>query len=232
MATRASDIRLYPLKTWSTTLFYMGTVPAPLVAALELYWIPLGVGTRVVRASGLCYEAAVAWAQRRPREALYHSALVATDESGACVIEMTPSPDKWGRRDRGVVAEGPVGVRLAGRLRVLRYEIRRWRGGAITDITYAVSSPVRVTDDLHLVQAAIDLVPRVPTPVWGRDKLGTGEMWNSNSVVAWLLASVGLVDAAGSPPDGGRAPGWDAGVVVAQRHQRSYSLTIRENGDA
>ena len=82
MAARASDIRLYPTKTWSTTLFYMGTAPAPLVAALELYWIPLGVGTRVARASGLCYEAAVAWAQRRPREALYHDRARAREADG------------------------------------------------------------------------------------------------------------------------------------------------------
>ncbi len=213
----------------------MGTEPPTPVAALELYWIPLGVGTRVVTASGICYEAAVAWAHRRRREALYHSALVATDESGSYAIEMAPIRDKWGRRDRGVVADGPVGVRFAGRLRVFRYEIRRWRGGAIADITYAVASPVRVTDDLPLVLEVLDLAPRVPTPVWGRDELRTGEMWNSNSVVAWLLTSVGLIEAAGIPPHGGRAPGWGAGVVAAQRHlgsERSYSGTIRESGEA
>ncbi len=111
--------------------------------------------------------------------------------------------------------------------------IRRWRGGAIADITYAVASPVRVTDDLPLVRDVLDLVPRVPAPVWGRDELRTGEMWNSNSVVAWLLASVGLIEAAGDPPDGGRAPGWGAGVVVAQRHLASGHtfVTIRGSGD-
>ena len=41
-------------------------------------------------------------------------------------------------------------------------------------------------DDLAARQL-LDLAPDVPTPVWGRDELGAGEMWNSNSVTAWLL---------------------------------------------
>jgi hypothetical protein len=60
------------------------------------------------------------------------------------------------------------------------------------------------------------VVPQIPTPVWGRDELGTGEMWNSNSVIAWIVARSGLEAEAIYPPAGGRAPGWRAGVVVAQ----------------
>ena len=60
-------------------------------------------------------------------------------------------------------------------------------------------------------------LPQVPTPVWGRDELRTGEMWNSNSVVSWVLTSTGLADAAGVPPGGGRAPGWSAGIKVANQ---------------
>ncbi|MEX0673911.1 MAG: hypothetical protein WD067_04000, partial [Gaiellaceae bacterium] len=63
----------------------------------------------------------------------------------------------------------------------------------------------------------LELVPGVPTPVWGRDELRTGEMWNSNSVVSWLLARTGLPAEELEPPPGGRAPGWRAGVVVAHR---------------
>ena len=33
-------------------------------------------------------------------------------------------------------------------------------------------------------------------------------MWNSNSVIAWLLASSGLPMDEIGPPAGGRAPGW------------------------
>jgi hypothetical protein len=29
-------------------------------------------------------------------------------------------------------------------------------------------------------------------PVWGRDELGAGEMWNSNSLISWLIARSGL----------------------------------------
>ena len=41
-------------------------------------------------------------------------------------------------------------------------------------------------------------------------------MWNSNSVIAWLIARAGLDAHAIQPPFGGRAPGWNAGLVVAE----------------
>jgi hypothetical protein len=63
------------------------------------------------------------------------------------------------------------------------------------------------------------LVPSLPTPVWGRDELAAGEMWNSNSVISWLIASSGLSAESIQPPDRGRAPGWNAGLVVASRQQ-------------
>jgi hypothetical protein len=188
---------------------------------LDLYWIPLGAGADVVRLSGRAYEALSALVQRRPRRDLYHSALVAHTGEAKFVIEMTPIPDGRGRQDRGVVSEGPVGSRWVRRLRVFRYEIRRWREGVIPDISLAVVSPVRISDDADLVDQVLESVLLVPTPVWGRDELHAGEMWNSNSVVAWLLTRAGLLTAAGRPPLGGRAPGWDAGVVAAERLNRS-----------
>ena len=66
----------------------------------------------------------------------------------------------------------------------------------------------------------LELVPRVPTPVWGRDELGTGEMWNSNSVIAWVIARSGMDAESIQPPKRGRAPGWRAGLVVAHRQDR------------
>jgi hypothetical protein len=42
-------------------------------------------------------------------------------------------------------------------------------------------------------------------------------MWNSNSVIAWLLARSGLPTASIRPPAGGRAPGWQAGLAVATK---------------
>jgi hypothetical protein len=106
-------------------------------------------------------------------------------------------------------------VRASGKL--FRYEIRRWRGGSIPDVGRAIESPVRLTDDLVSARRLLDLLPSVPTPIWGRDELKAGEMWNSNSVVAWALASSGLDVTALRPPTRGRAPGWNAGLVVAAR---------------
>ena len=184
---------------------------------LDLYWIPLGAGQRVVRTSGKIYERLVAWSAGRPRRDLYHSALAAITAEGRVTIEMAPQPDDDGRRDRGVVAEGAVGSRWLRHLRVFRYEVRRWRDGEIPDLPFAVGSPVRVTNDPHGVRAVLELLALVPTPVWGRDELRLGEMWNSNSVVSWVLTNAGLLDAAGGLPPNGRAPGWDAGIAAARQ---------------
>jgi hypothetical protein len=181
-----------------------------------LYWIPLGAGAHVVRISGKIYEALKALLERRPRRDLYHSALEVSNGTDRSVIEITPVPDGDGHT-RGVVGEGPVGTKLAGRFRLFRYEIRRWRGGTIPDAGEVVDGPVRVTANPARAQLLLDLVPLVPTPVWGRDELKTGDMWNSNSVVSWLLDRAGVEIDAIRPPRGGRAPGWDAGLVVARR---------------
>jgi hypothetical protein len=184
--------------------------------AIDLYWIPLGAGAHVVRLSGKAYEAATALIGRRPRCALYHTALEVDLPDGRFVIESAPIRDNEGR-ERGVVAEGPVETKWAGRFRVFRYEIRRWGGGSIPDANEAVSSPVRVANDLARAQRVLDLVPSVPTPVWGRDELHTGDMWNSNSLISWLLVRSGVDTQDLQPPPGGRAPGWDAGLVIARR---------------
>ncbi|MGH2659990.1 MAG: hypothetical protein ACRDHS_10090 [Actinomycetota bacterium] len=170
----------------------------------------------MVRLSGKVYEAIKAFIGHRPRCALYHTALEVGVPDARFVIESAPILD-WRGRERGVVAEGPVGTSRAGRFRLFRYEIRRWRGGSIPDANEAVSSPVRVTNDLARAQRVLDLVPFVPTPVWGRDELHTGDMWNSNSLISWLLLRAGVDTGQILPPSGGRAPGWDAGLVAARR---------------
>jgi hypothetical protein len=95
--------------------------------------------------------------------------------------------------------------------------VRRWRGGAIPDVDEAVESPQQLTTDPDVARRVLELAPHVPTAVWGRDELGAGEMWNSNSTTAWLIARCGLPAESINPPAGGRAPGWRAGLVVARR---------------
>jgi hypothetical protein len=185
-------------------------------AAVDLYWLPLGAGGHFVRLNGLVYEACDAAIHRRSRYDLYHSALEVHAQSSRFVIEQTPVPDARGDQ-RGVVAEGAVGSRWAARLRIFRYEIRRWRDGAIPDISEAVESPRRVTEDRAVAQRLLDLAPSVPTLVWGRDELHAGEMWNSNSIIAWLIVSAGLDASEVRLPVQGRAPGWQAGIAVASR---------------
>jgi len=187
-----------------------------MAAAVDLYWLPLGAGGHFVRLNGRVYEAVAAWLKRRPRYDLYHAALQVELPEGTYVIEQTPVPDLSGET-RGVVAEGPVGARWAGRFRIFRYEIRVWRGGSIPDIAEAVDSPRRLTSQEDRARLVLDTVPQVPTPVWGRDELGTGEMWNSNAVIAWVLSHSGFDSAAIKPPEGGRAPGWLAGVEAERR---------------
>jgi hypothetical protein len=190
------------------------TVPRDAASGVDLYWIPLGAGHRSVRVNGIVYEAMRATIERRTRCDLYHSVLAINLPGGCYWIEMTPVPDHNGGQ-RGVVAEGPVGLRGLGRARLFRYEIRRWRDGVVPDLDYAVASPLRLTDDRNLTQRAFDLLPEVPTLVWGRDEQHTGDMWSCNSVISWTLASAGIDVAAVPLPPHARAPGWDAGLAIA-----------------
>lgn len=187
---------------------------------IDLYWLPLGAGdnTHCVRTNGRVYEAVSATYQRRQRCDLYHAALEIRADGDRFVVEMAPV---WSTDapDRGVVAEGPVGARWLGRSRLFRYEVRRWRGGVIPDIAEAVGGAQRLSSDPDRAARVLDLVPGFPTATWGRDELGAGDMWSSNSLVAWLLVRSGHDLAAVRPPDGGRAPGWAAGLLAAGEQQ-------------
>jgi hypothetical protein len=190
---------------------------SPSSGAIDLYWLPLGAGGHSVRLNGRIFEAIVARLEHRNRRALYHSALEVYVPEGRFVIEQAPA---WRDADeRGVVAEGAVGLRPAARFRLFRYEIRRWRDGVIPDIADAVESPQRLSEDVEHARRVLDLVPQVPTPVWGRDDLQAGEMWNSNSLTSWLIVRSGLDIGSIHPPRRGRAPGWHAGIVMARRQE-------------
>jgi len=179
-----------------------------------LYWLPLGAGGQSVRWKGRVYEGLAAWHEHRPARSLYHSALEVRIGGTPYIIEMAPV---WNESaaDRGIVREGPVGAHWLGRFRAFRYEVRCWRDGRIPDAAEAVESPRRLSDDAHQAMDLLDLLRSVPPLTWGRDELRTGDMWNSNSLVSWLLSGVGFDTTAIDPPRGGRAPGWLAGLALA-----------------
>lgn len=148
----------------------------PPPARIDLYWIPLGAGdrTHLVRPSGRAYERVQAWRTRRAPQPLFHSALLVHADGATYAIEMTPV---WGApaRDRGVVGTGAVGAAWLGRLPLFRYEVRRWRGGRIPDLSSAVGGPRRMSADPDRTRALLDSVPAFPDLVWGRDQLRAGE---------------------------------------------------------
>jgi hypothetical protein len=191
--------------------------PTAAGAGIELYWLPLGAGGWFVRLNGRVWEAVQARREHRRPLDLYHTALVVRVPEGRFVVEdCWPIPNADGP-SRGVLVEGPVFGRRLGRWRGFRYEVRCWPGGTIADAGQAVASPQLLSDDPVVARRLLELIGFLPAPVWGRDELGTGEMWNSNSVIAWLLARSGLPTEAIRPPAGGRAPGWQAGLTVANR---------------
>ncbi len=190
---------------------------APSNSGIDLYWIPLGAGGNgYVRLNGRVYEAIKARLERRRSFDLYHTALEVRVPDGRFTIENAwPSPDA-DTRSRGVVMEGPVFNRLLARFRLFRYEVRCWRDGVIPDAGDAVASPQQLSDDPLVAQRLLSVVASVPAVIWGRDELGTGEMWNSNSVIAWLITRIGLPAESIEPPPGGRAPGWKEGIAMAR----------------
>jgi hypothetical protein len=182
----------------------------------DLYWIPLGAGGHSVRFNGIVYEALSAAIEGRPRRDIYHCALTIRMPTGLYTVEMTPVPNSRGW-ERGVVVEGAVGVRWAGRFRVFRYEVRCWPDGVIPDLQHTIGGPVRLTDDAAVAEHIVALLPGVPALTWGRDESKVGEMWTCNSIISWVLTRAGVDTDTISLPTRGRAPGWDAGVAVARR---------------
>lgn len=183
------------------------------MSAVELYWIPLGAGGWFVRFNGRVYERILAALERRTPEQLFHAALIVRLGEASYAIELCPEA----RGDHGRVAGGPVGGKALGAARMFRYEARCWRGGEIPDLKYAIGAAQTISTEDAVARAVIDAAPLAPGLVWGRDEIGAGEMWNSNSFVAWLLTRAGIDVSALRPPPGGRAPGWSAGVVAAER---------------
>jgi hypothetical protein len=199
-------------------------------SSIDLYWLPLGAGGRSVRWNGRLLEAAMARREHRAVEDLYHSALDVRERGHRFVVEMAPV---WniGATDRGVVCEGPVGTRWMGRYRLFRYEVRCWGDGRIPDAADAVGSPQRVSGDQRQAALLLDIVASVPSLTWGRDELRTGDVWNSNSLTSWLLARTGHDMTAIRTPPRGRAPGWNAGLVLASREETALRRDLVATAD-
>lgn len=182
---------------------------------IYLFWLPLGAGgVGFVRWNGRLYEAFQSLREgRRPLD-LYHSALLIQLTEARFVVESAwPSPDA-DTAARGVAREGPVMSRRLARYRPFRYEVRCWRDGVIADADDAVKIAL-VDEDPARAKRILDLAKTVPALVWGRDQLQVGDMWNSNSVISYLLARSGVSIGSVIPPAGGRAPGWQAGIRAA-----------------
>jgi hypothetical protein len=146
------------------------------MSAIDLYWLPLGAGGHSVRLNGLAFEAIAARLHHRGRADLYHSALQVYVPEKQYVVDQGPA---WSEGSRcGVVGEGAGSAAGA-------------TGSSRTSQRPSRAHERRLTQEPELGQRLLDLAPQVPTPVWGRDELGTGEMWNSNSTISWLLARAG-----------------------------------------
>lgn len=181
--------------------------------------MPVGAGSRIVPITSGWWERWRAWREHRPPQALCHAALEVFSAAGRHVVEMGPA---WGggrgRSDpgqRGVVATGPVGWAPLGRLRLFRYEVRCWRAGVLPDRAFAVAPPRVVAISETHAMLLLDRVAAVPRHTWGKDPGLTGDMWNSNALISWLLETSGLESTPLGPPAGCRAPGWRAGAIAA-----------------
>ncbi|MFV0285527.1 MAG: hypothetical protein ACK5IM_03945 [Demequina sp.] len=195
-------------------------------AAVTLWWLPVGAGGTVVTHTSGWWESIVAHRERREPQPLFHAALEVILDGQRHVIEMTPVVGAP-RGPRGVVATGPVGAVPLGLSAMFRYEVRRWRDGMLPDRNFAVGGPVAIDMDAAPARRLLASVPDVPRHTWGRRPRGSHDMWNSNSLISWLL-EVGGVDASRLvPPGHGRAPGWRAGIDAARSLPRAGATPAR-----
>lgn len=190
--------------------------------------MPVGAGGFVVRHTSWWWELAEARRAHRPARPLFHAVLEVAVDDTRHVIEMAPT---WGVPavpDRGVVVSGPVGLRFLGFTRLFRYEVRCWRDGDIPDRAWAPAPPTTVSVDAAAARTILNRVKTVPALTWGRGIPSVSDMWNSNSLVAWLLATARISTTGLCPPEDGRAPGWRAGLAVAAEPGLASSASRRQ----
>ncbi len=162
--------------------------------------------------------------RRRPLRSLERTRLRVVCGTARWARALRPLPlGTAGLPFRGAVRHraGAGVARGRGAWRRRRRRGRRSSVGAPRALPLRGPMLARTADPRHrdCARRLLELVPEVPKPVWGRDDLHAGEMWNSNSTISWLIARSGLdVESIALPRDG-RAPGWQAGIVIARRQQ-------------
>ena len=181
-------------------------------AAVELYWMPVGAGTsRFQQASLGLWETFEAVRARRPKANLYHSALKFRADGWTRTLELMPA---FISVPSAPLRTGPVGIRVAGRLRIFRYQLVCLDIDSLPDEGSAVDSPQVLSDDEATAKRILGLAGETPVHTWGRRVRGTNEMWTSDSVISWLLVRAGVDTSRIRIPDRGRAPGWSAGIAL------------------
>jgi hypothetical protein len=100
--------------------------------------------------------------------------------------------------------------------------VRTVSAGTNTSTTATETSQLRAPGSvahpgfaMGLITLSVALVANtILGPRWGRQVSPTRDMWNSNSLVSWLVQASGTPTVDLSPPAGGRAPGWAAGLAL------------------
>lgn len=183
---------------------------------VRLYWVPVG-GTSITDVLDFIANRLI---DNPDGKTIYHSALeIQFPEGGECrrfVIELTESEDDPAEKARvGETVEHNI-------FGPFNYTIRLFRNGEVEDQVNA-QAPITLSNDCRIASniAALVAAEEVPDLDYG-EKIGTRsgatDRWTSNSVISWLLQRTGLNPGGIFPPDGGIAPGWDAGLSHAWDH--------------
>ena len=193
---------------------------------MELYWLPVGAGklSPPRKWSLWLWEAADAALHRRPRKQLLHAGLkIRTPDAVTRTIELMPD---FLPGSEAPAITGPVGVRWAGRWKYFRYRLACEAVERLPDEEFAVE-PATLLGDGEVARRLLGLAAETPAFTWGRRAAGTHEMWTSDSAISWLLLRAGIALDGVAPPAYGRAPGWSAGVELAEvASRRGTPVTV------
>ena len=182
-------------------------------STVELFWLPVGAGTHFQRASLVAYDWCLSHIARRPRAAFVHAALKVKLEGRTFTLELMPVP---AHQNVAPLLTGPVGISIAGRLRLFRYQLVCRETDSLPDEGWAINSPVLLSTDAAFGKRLMALAPLVPANVWVAGRPAPRRCGHLIRPSRWLLHRTGLDAAALQRPPGTQAPGWAAGIQVAE----------------